>query len=327
MDYTLQRMENGSRWLWLLKRLDEAAALREVFGRVPEISTVVASKASIQAFWELYVTAIPGKTYVCCGLSGSGKTTAAFFLLHGDYDVSQRPTRAIMIRASDSTNVPLSFCQRHLGAPDAAPFLHDILIQALRPPDQRTLVKPRSVNEAIELAKTFLARSCRTHSFETNLVQISNVEEVGSSKVRPNCSALPLLIIDGMASSEANRNFVSSLYEVAFDAQVAVFVIVKDERFANELCAINGGRHILPADPLIRNPRGDDVGRPFTEVPDWNGMTWCLKDLQRFANMANLSNVTLEDGMIPGEVIDMHAQAELDEQMPLQMSHTKTADY
>ena len=55
MDYALQRLENGSRWLWLLKRLDEAAASSEIFGQVPETSTVVASKASIEAFWKLYV--------------------------------------------------------------------------------------------------------------------------------------------------------------------------------------------------------------------------------------------------------------------------------
>ena len=321
MDYALQRLENGSRWLWLLKRLDEATASSEIFGQIPETSTVVASKTSIEAFWKLYVTAIAGKTYVCCGISGSGKTTAAFYLLHGNYDASQRPERAIMIRESDSTNVPLTVCQKHFGAPHAAPVLHSILIQALKPPEQRKIVPPRNLKESIEVTKTFLARSCRTPSFETNLVQISNAEEMGSSKVRHNCSALPLLIIDGLAPSEANRNFVSSLYEVAFDAKVAIFVIVKDEDFANDLCRINGGRHVLPADPLINNPRGENVGRRFTEVPDWNRMTWRLVDLQHFATLANISNVELVDGMTPGEVIDLQAQADLDDEKPFHVEN------
>lgn len=312
--HALQRLENGSRWLWLLTRLDEAAASREIFGQVPEVSTVVASKASIEAFWKLYVTAIVGKTYICCGISGSGKTTAAFYLLHGNYDTSQRPERAIMIRESDSTNVPLTFCQKHFGAPDAAPVLHSLLIQALIPPEQQRIVKPRNLKETIELTKTFLGRSCGRHSFETNLVQMSNVEEMGSSKARPNCSKLPLLVIDGMAPSEANRNFVSSLYEVAFDAKVAIFVIVKDEVFANELCRINGGRHVLPADPIINNPRGENVGRRFTEVPQWNKMIWRLIDLQHFAALANISNVVLVDGMTPEEIIDLQAQAHLDDE-------------
>ena len=44
------RMVAGG-WLWLLKRLGEAAALCKIFGRVPETSTVAASKALIKAFW------------------------------------------------------------------------------------------------------------------------------------------------------------------------------------------------------------------------------------------------------------------------------------
>ena len=226
-----------------------------------------------------------------------------------------------MIRESDSTNVPLTFCQKHFGAPDAAPVLHSILIQALKPPEQRKIVPPRNLKERIELTKTFLARSCRTPSFETNLVHISNAEEMGSSKVRHNCSELPLLIIDGLAPSEANRNFVSSLYEVAFDAKVAIFVIVKDEDFANDLCRNNGGRHVLPADPLINNPRGENVGRRFTEVPDWNRMTWRLVDLQHFATLANISNVEIVDGMTPGEVIDLQAQADLDDEKPFHVEN------
>mmetsp|Transcript_11303 Transcript_11303/g.31186 ORF Transcript_11303/g.31186 Transcript_11303/m.31186 type:complete len:321 (+) Transcript_11303:99-1061(+) len=319
MDYSLQRLENGSRWLWLLQRLDDAAASKEIFGKVPATSTVVASKASIEAFWKLYVTAISGKTYICCGISGSGKTTAAFYLLHGD--TSQRPERAIMIRESDSTNVPLTFCQKHFGAPDAAPVLHSLLIQALIPPDQRRLVKPRNLKETIELAKAFLAKSCSAHSFETNLVQIRNAEEMGSSKVRPNCSKLPLLVIDGLAPTEANRNFVSSLYEVAVDALVTIFVIVKDDEFANELCRINGGRHVLPADPLINNPRGENVGQLFTEVPQWNRMAWRLVDLQNFANWASIGNVALAEGMTPGEVLDLQAQADMNDEKPFRIEN------
>lgn len=311
MDYALQRLENGGRWLWLLKRLDEAAASNEVFGDLPDSSAVVASKASIEAFWKQYVTALPGKTYIFCGISGAGKTTAAFYLLHGNYDRNERPERAIMIRQSDSINVPLSFCQHHFGITEAAPILHTILIEALTPPAQRRIVAPKNIWEVVQVGTTYLTTSCRAKSFETDIVQLNNAEEMGASKVRPHCSKLPLLIIDGLVPSEANKIFVSSLYEAAFQARVAVFINVKDESFANELCKLNGGRHILPADLLVNNARGDNVGQRFTQVPDWNGMTWRLKDLQNFAAATNITNVTLRDGMTPGEVLDLSSQANL----------------
>jgi hypothetical protein len=154
MDYALQRLENGGRWLWLLNRLDEAAASKEFFGDLPDAPTVVASKASIETFWNQYVTALAGKTYICCGVSGAGKTTAALYLLHGNYDIRQRPERAIMIRQSDSINVPLSFCQHHFGTPDAAPVLHTLLIEALKPPCHRQIVAPKSFQEFVQVATT-----------------------------------------------------------------------------------------------------------------------------------------------------------------------------
>jgi hypothetical protein len=324
MDYALQRLENGTRWTWLLKDLDAAAESRQIFGGVPKTTTVVASKASIEAIWKLYATALEGKTYICAGLSGSGKTTAALYLLHGSLDSSMRPKRAIMLRESDSKNIALSFCRNRFGADAAAPALHTLLVRALIPPDQREPVAaPRNVNEALELAKSFfLSRKCSAISFETELVKISNAEEMGSSRVRDDCSKLPLLIIDGLAPSEANREFVSSLYEVAFEAKVTVLIFVKDTNWADELCQINGGRHVVPVDQVINNPRGDDVGRRFTEKPQWNMMGWRLIDLQHFATMANIDDVELRDGMTPGEILDIHKQNALGTETPFAYNNT-----
>ena len=317
MDYALQRIENGGRWLWLLNRLDAAAASKEIFGDLPRAATVgavVASKASIEAFWKQYVTALPGKTYICCGVSGAGKTTAAFYLLHGDLNVRHRPKRAIMIRQSDSTNLPLSFCHHHFGSPDAAPVLHTLLIEALKSPENRRIVPPKNLLDAARLVTASLARSCQSTPFETDLVRLMNANEMGASKIRPNCSDLPLLIVDGLSRSDANTIFISSLYEVAYEARVTVFVLVKDTEFANELCRLNGGRHILPCDYLINNPRGDNVGQRFTQTPDWNGMQWRLADIANFAAASGISNVELREGMTPGEVEDLSERANLEAQ-------------
>ena len=92
---------------------------------------------------------------------------------------------------------------------------------------------------------------------------------------------------------------------------MTVFVLVKDTEFANELCNLHGGRHVLPCDPLINNPRGDNVGQHFSETPDWNGMHWRLTDIKNFAAAAGISNEELREGMTPGEVEDLSELADL----------------
>jgi energy-coupling factor transporter ATP-binding protein EcfA2 len=58
---------------------------------------------NVKAFIHSQFTAFPGQTTVCYGASGSGKTTAAVYLLRGDYP--HRPKRAIMIAAAGSADI------------------------------------------------------------------------------------------------------------------------------------------------------------------------------------------------------------------------------
>jgi hypothetical protein len=109
MEYWLSQLESGTRWLGLLQQLDEAAASRKVFGYVPGRTQVVASQSCNVALINHYMTALPGKTYICCGKSGVGKAMAAMYLLHGDH--AHRPNRAIMIPGGDSLDVAATFSQ------------------------------------------------------------------------------------------------------------------------------------------------------------------------------------------------------------------------
>ena len=111
---------------------------RKVFGPLPGRTNVVASESTIVPLVEHYVTALPGKTYICCGDSGSGKTTAAMYLLHGDYNL--RPRRGILIRAADSPDIATTFA-RSVHAPDAAPDIHALLVRALVPKELRWVTR------------------------------------------------------------------------------------------------------------------------------------------------------------------------------------------
>jgi hypothetical protein len=51
-------------------------------------------------------------------------------------------------------------------------------------------------------------------------------------------------------------------------------------------------------------------------------MPWCLKDLQHFALAAGITNVTLNDGMTPGEVLDLSSQADLSQQQAFQVDNS-----
>lgn len=305
MDSVLANIENGSKWLWLLERLDAAADDRQIFGLVPGRTQVVASLASVDAFINLYRTALVGKTYICAGVSGSGKTTAAHYLLHGDY--SLRPRRGMMIRSDSYPNFEQDFA-RYLDADGAAPLLYLILARALTPKDRREqAVPPRGVGPAIDLAKSIISsaiKSCGAMSFETDLVHM-NHGRTTHIKNRLNCTALPILIIDGLVKSETNKNFVNKLYNAAYPAGIMVLILVKDPDWGAELIGVNGGVHILPVDGVISNPRLS-VDLPFTDVPQWTMMRWSAEDLRKFADLVGIRDIQIRDGMTPQQLLDLH---------------------
>lgn len=312
MDYALSKTENGSKWMWLLERLDRAADDRQIFGHIPARNQVVGSRASIDAFIELYRTALIGKTYICAGISGAGKTTAAHYLLHGDFTL--RPQRGILIRADSFPNFEEDFA-RYLNADEAAPLLYLLLSRALTPKYQREqAVLPRGLGPTFDLLKSTVRssiRACGAMSFETNPVQLSHGKPM-KGKSRFNCTNLPILIIDGLVKSEANKNFVNKLYNEAYQAKIMVLILVKDPSWGAELISMNGGTHILPVDGVISNPR-ISLGKPFTDIPQWNMMKWTEEDLLNFANLVGIPAVHVVEGMTPQQLLDLQDGDDLKE--------------
>jgi len=300
----------------LLDELDNAADSRKVYGVVPSRKDVVGSESSVVALVEHYATALEGKTYVCQGRSGSGKTTSALYLMHGDVNV--RPRRAIMIRASDSKDLATTF-SRNLGAADAAPVIHQLLTRALVPKDKREPPTLVALSSYYDWAAAKLRRmKCGIGSFETELLRIRSQRLKRRVDVRSDTVNLPLLIIDGLVRSRENSDFVGALYEAVFEANITALILVKEDSWANELIQLNGGVQILPVDQVIENPR-EDVTEPFTTRPQWKGMVWRLQDIQAFAEMEGIHDVVLREGMTPLQVLDSHrkkgkrSQAEIED--------------
>lgn len=303
MDYVLAQMDRGSRWLWLLDELDTAAESRRVYGIVPSRTHVVDSESSVVALVQHYATALTGKTYICQGVSGSGKTTSALYLMHGDVNI--RPRRAIMIRASDSMDLATSF-SRSLGAPDAAPVIHRLLTRALIPKDKREPPAKVALSSYFDFAAAKLRRTkCFSGGFEAELLHMRHRHMQRPVGMRADAVGLPLLIIDGLVKSQDNSDFVGALYEAALESNITTLILVKEETWANELIKLNGGVQILPVDQVIENPR-EDVAKPFATAPQWKGMRWRLGDIQAFANMEGINDVALHEGMTPQQVLDVH---------------------
>lgn len=148
-------------------------------------------------------------------------------------------------------------------------------------------------------------------SFETNPVQLSHGKPM-KGKSRFNCTSLPILIIDGLVKSEANKNFVNKLYNEAYQAKIMVLILVKDPSWGAELISMNGGTHILPVDGVVSNPR-ISLGKPFTDIPQWNMMKWTEEDLLNFANLVGIPAVHVVEGMTPQQLLDLQDGDDLKE--------------
>ena len=310
MDYLLSRLESGTRWLWLLEQLDEAASLRRVFGLVPARTQVVASQSCNIALINHYLTALPGKTYICCGKSGVGKTMAAMYLFHGDYKL--RPHRGIMIRAGDSKDIARTFAES-VYAPESSPEIHALLVAALMTKEQRSMFSSKNSHKKswhllANIQSALRGMKCFSQPFEVELLKMGGKRPLHCPRIRQRCQELPLLIIDGLSSSQANSDFVGRLYEEVKDRNVSALILVKEEDWANALIRLNGGIQILPVDQVISNPRGENLEEPFVEVPKWNHMVWRLGDIEEFAALENITDVHLHEGMTPQDVLDLHAR-------------------
>ena len=290
----------------MLDELDKAAESRKVYGVLPNRTDVVGSESTVVALVQHYATALAGKTYVCQGISGCGKTTSALYLIHGDINI--RPRRAIMIRASDAKDLATSF-SRSLGAPDAAPVIPRLLTRALIPENKREPPAKVALSSYYDWAAAKLRRTkCFSNSFETELMRIRSQHLHRQIDLRTDSVDLPLLIIDGLVKSQENSDFVGALYEAVFESDITALILVKEDSWANELINLNGGTQILPVDQVIENPR-EDVTKPFTATPQWKGMVWTLQDIRAFAEMEGINDVVLREGMTPLQVLDAHRKA------------------
>ena len=215
-----------------------------------------------------------------------------------------------MIRAHAYPNLEEDFAQ-FLDAQGAAPLLHLILVRALTPRDGREpTVLPRGFGSAMDLVTSKFRsaiKSCGVVSFETDMVHM-NHGRATRIKNRPNCTALPVLIIDGLVKSDANKNFVNKLYNEAFSAAIMVLILVKEPDWATEIIGINGGVHILPVDGVISNPR-ISVGLSFTDAPLWTMMRWKVEDLRNFANLVGIRGVQIREDMTPQQLLDLQNDA------------------
>jgi hypothetical protein len=115
--------------------LSKSAKKRALLNVAIDRTTLVASD-TLLSFVTHYAQAIPGKTYICYGVSGCGKTVAAVHLLHGSADTTNtnNPKLAIMVNAGGSDDFPTDFStdfSRQQNAPNAAPLLVNILCASL----------------------------------------------------------------------------------------------------------------------------------------------------------------------------------------------------
>ena len=310
MDYLASSSVQAAKWYGLVDKLSESAKKRALLNVDIDRTTLVASD-TVNIFVNHYALAIPGKTYVCYGVSGCGKTVAAVHLLHGEH--TNGPKRAIMINAGGSEDFATDFSSQQ-SVPAAAPLLVNILCASLVFQEKKDSSKAVA-SKIWEMFGHFrrLTESCIAPVAEEPTIRLHNTNQlmqVTRGRHVDTRANLPLLIIDDLPASRANRGFVSSLYTRAHAMKISVLILTKDEEWATTMKNINGGVKILPVDGAIGNPRGDNVDSAFVEDPQWTGLTWRLPDLQIFANTLGPPGISakLRDGMTPEAVVDLHVR-------------------
>ncbi|CAB9512929.1 expressed unknown protein [Seminavis robusta] len=311
MDYLASSSVQAAKWYWLVDKLSESAKKRALLDVEIDRTTLVASD-TINIFVNHYAQAIPGKTYICYGVSGCGKTVAAVHLLHGEDINFDCPKRAIMVNAGGSEDFPTDFALQQ-NAPNAASLLVNILCASLVFQEK----KKDSRAAATKIWEMFshlrrLAEGCVTPAAEEPSIRLhdtAQLAQVTRGRQIATRADLPILIIDDLPESKANRGFVSGLYTRAHAMKISVLILTKDERWATKMKDINGGVKVLPVDGAINNPRGDSV-EPFVQDPQWTGMTWRLPDLRVFAETLGPPDISTElmDGMTPEAVVDLHVR-------------------
>jgi len=302
---------NAAKFYWLVDKLNDAAKKRELLNVEVDRTLLIASD-TVNVFVNHYLQANPGTTYVCYGVSGCGKTISAAHLLRGEH--TYRPQRAIMVNAFGSSNFVQDFCHSQ-NALNAVPHLVDILCSSLTFDDKKQ-ASGAPLTKLMEMMNVVrkMTEGCIAPAAEQPRMELSGARSLQIEKCRPTTSrtALPLLIIDDLAKSEKNEDFIARLYIRAHATKISVLILTKHAEWATKMKNINGGVKILPVDGVISNPRGDCV-TPFVDDPQWTGMTWHLRDLKRFAATLGMPDISgeLQDCMTPEEVVLLHTRKSL----------------
>lgn len=303
----MRNVEDATRWIWLYDKLEDAATSLRIFGEVPQRTEIVLSN-NVRALLNNRVTVFRGQTTVCYGASGCGKTTAAAYLMNGNY--THRPERAIMIEAEGSSDIAASFSER-LSAPAAASQMVSILVAAVRTPTEAE-PQPSEYHFRWGISRWLRILNCLSPPIDGESVSIIARPAPGDG-VDPSFKITPLIIIDDLPRSDKNREFVGRLYVAADAAQVNVVILTKDREWANAMIAINGGVKILPMEEVIENPR-ERFDSSFTEVPAWTGMYWDEQDVQALAELEHVGNIEYHAEMTPRHVFQQRA-ARLDAEL------------
>jgi len=160
---------------------------------------------------------------------------AAVHLLQGQY--VDRPKRALMINASGSEDFAKTFAQERSAA-DAAPHMVNILCSAL------TFNKKKASSTApiwgffkMSFGRVENCLAPRLAPIEVTIRQGDNLD-IGAGRPQTSCSELPLLIIDDLAESAKNREFVNKLYTRASGLGISVLILTKDAGWATKMVSI-----------------------------------------------------------------------------------------
>jgi hypothetical protein len=280
----------GARWLWLLNELNDDAEKLTIWGDVQNMRHVVVS-AHIQALLRAYRVASSPRMILCYSPSGSGKTIAAEFLMYGKHAL--RPKRALLIQCSGMRDFPSAFAVQINAPRDAVPFMHTILIEALLPSAKKT---PLSLPLSLNMGGKWTAMMDSLKRFQCNNPSLPKTRLVNEIELAPNeqlpqqqiagFKNFPLLILDDFGvDTVENRLFVDQLHTAAFNRNVMVIVLNKDEAWATTMFNINGGSKIVP---LVENVT--NIWIPtlrLKEPPVWNEMNWTVESLQNVVKLNN----------------------------------------
>jgi hypothetical protein len=258
----------------------------------------------IEKMLAAYLFASRGRVIVVCTPSGTGKTTAAEFLMHGKHPY--RPDRSLKISAASLRDFPVEYAEKGLGVKKAGYFLGGILCRALKtaePSRGHAATVTVTVTELVAKAGTFVDKLlCKQQVSvpfaESAAISIYGRDSISNSQPGVTFPRFPMLIIDNFdEDTKENTAFVQKLLQEAADIGVFVFILTTKQGWATKLVGLNGGAKIRPLHGNVDNT-DYELCRSFTGVPDWNTMPWTVETLR-----ALIQPLCEKNGIDPVEIV------------------------